>query len=199
LPLALASGGTHADLSATGGTSQVLRQSTTGADITVSQLAASDLSNGVNGTGAVSLTTSPTFVTPILGVATATSINFGQTTLNNYQEGTWTPVDASGAALTFTGVNASYTRIGRMVTAMCTFAYPVTVNASAAVVGGLPFTAGGSGGVAGLVTYTGASTLARCLVTPGGTTFNLYNSSGVAILNSAMSNQTSFFMLTYFV
>lgn len=41
----LAYGGTNADLSATGGTSQVLRQSTTGANITVSQLACADLSN----------------------------------------------------------------------------------------------------------------------------------------------------------
>jgi hypothetical protein len=42
--LALARGGTNADLSATGGTSQVLRQSSSGAAITVSQLAASDIS-----------------------------------------------------------------------------------------------------------------------------------------------------------
>lgn len=42
--LALARGGTNADLSATGGTSFVLRQSTTGAAITVSQLAYSDIS-----------------------------------------------------------------------------------------------------------------------------------------------------------
>lgn len=57
--LALARGGTHADLSATGGTSFVLRQSSVGADITVSQLAASDLSNGVTGSGAVVLAAAP--------------------------------------------------------------------------------------------------------------------------------------------
>lgn len=43
--LALARGGTDSDLSATGGTSQVLRQSSTGAAITVSQLAYSDISS----------------------------------------------------------------------------------------------------------------------------------------------------------
>lgn len=42
--LALARGGTNADLSATGGTSFVLRQSSAGAAITVSQLAYSDIS-----------------------------------------------------------------------------------------------------------------------------------------------------------
>lgn len=72
--LALARGGTNADLSATGGTSQVLKQVSVGGAITVAQLAASDLSNGVTGSGAVVLATSPTLVTPTLGVATATSI-----------------------------------------------------------------------------------------------------------------------------
>jgi len=71
----LAYGGTNSDLSATGGSSQVLRQSSSGAAITVGQIAASDLSNGVSGSGAVALVTSPGFTTPTLGVASATSIN----------------------------------------------------------------------------------------------------------------------------
>lgn len=73
--LALANGGTNANLSATGGASQVLQQSSSGAAITVGQLAASNLSNGTIGSGAVVLATSPTLVTPILGVATATTLN----------------------------------------------------------------------------------------------------------------------------
>lgn len=71
----LSAGGTNADLSATGGTSRVLKQVTTGAAITVAQLAASDLSNGTIGSGTVVLATTPTLTTPVLGVATATSIN----------------------------------------------------------------------------------------------------------------------------
>lgn len=69
--LGLSRGGTNANLSATGGTSQVLRQSTSGAAITVSQLAASDLSNGTTGSGSVVLATSPTLVTPVLGTPTS--------------------------------------------------------------------------------------------------------------------------------
>lgn len=65
--LGLARGGTNADLSATGGTSQVLKQVTSGGNITVGQLAASDLSNGVTGSGAVVLATSPSLITPALG------------------------------------------------------------------------------------------------------------------------------------
>jgi len=43
--LPLANGGTGSDLSATGGTSQVLRQSTVGGNVSVSQLACADLSD----------------------------------------------------------------------------------------------------------------------------------------------------------
>lgn len=63
----LAYGGTNSDLSATGGTSQVLKQTTVGGNVSVAQLAASDLSNGTTGSGAVVLATSPTLVTPALG------------------------------------------------------------------------------------------------------------------------------------
>jgi hypothetical protein len=74
-PVDVDHGGTGADLSATGGTGRVLKQLTTGADITVATLAASELSNGTTGSGSVALATSPTLVTPVLGAATATSIN----------------------------------------------------------------------------------------------------------------------------
>ena len=73
--LPLVNGGTGANLSATGGTSQVLRQSTLGGNVTVSQLAASDLSNGTTGSGGVVLATSPTLTTPNIGVASGTSFN----------------------------------------------------------------------------------------------------------------------------
>lgn len=71
--LALARGGTHADLSATGGTGQVLKQASAAADITVATLAASELSNGVIGSGAVVLAVSPTMTgTVALPIATLT-------------------------------------------------------------------------------------------------------------------------------
>lgn len=71
----LAYGGTNADLSATGGTSQVLKQTSVGGNVSVAQLAASDLSNSTTGSNEVVLKTSPTLVTPVLGAATATSVN----------------------------------------------------------------------------------------------------------------------------
>lgn len=58
-PVSLANGGTHADLSATGGASQVLKQVSTGADVTVAQLAFTDIS----GTAAAGQLPTPTTTT----------------------------------------------------------------------------------------------------------------------------------------
>lgn len=89
--IGLSYGGTNADLSATGGTSQVLKQSSSGAAITVGQLAASDLSNGTTGTGAVALASSPSFTTPTIN--TVASVG-----------GTWTAAATwTLPALTFGG------------------------------------------------------------------------------------------------
>jgi hypothetical protein len=100
------------DFSATGGTSNVLRQSSAGAAITVGQLAASDLSNGTSGSGAVCLVTNCALVTPSLGVATATSMAIGGATIGaNALAVTGTSLFNSGvtmsAALTYGGVTLS--------------------------------------------------------------------------------------------
>ena len=71
--IALARGGTAADLSATGGTSQVLKQASAGAAITVGQLAASDLSNGTTGSNQLVLKTSPTLAGPTSDTVTLTA------------------------------------------------------------------------------------------------------------------------------
>lgn len=64
----------------------------------------------------------------------------GANTLDDYEEGTWTPVDSSGAALTFSGVSALYVKIGRLVFVQWQLQYPVTASGAIAKVGGLPFT-----------------------------------------------------------
>jgi len=63
--IGLAYGGTNADLSGTGGTSQVLQQSSSGAAVTVGQLAVADLSTAKTGTGSIVLATAPTFASTI--------------------------------------------------------------------------------------------------------------------------------------
>jgi hypothetical protein len=61
--------------------------------------------------------------------------------LNDYEEGTWTPVDGSGAGLVLTVASASYTKVGRLVEASFAITFPATVDVLTCRLGGLPFTA----------------------------------------------------------
>jgi hypothetical protein len=60
-------------------------------------------------------------------------------TLDDYEEGTWTPVDGSGAGISFTNATGKYTKIGRMVIAQASVDYPSTASGSSAIISGLPF------------------------------------------------------------
>lgn len=115
---------------------------------------------GTTGTGAQVLQTSPTLISPVLGSAQATAINFGSQNLSAYAEGTWTPADASGAGLVITSDSCLYTRVGRMVIATFSITYPSTASGATATIGGLPFTVNNSvsnginGGAVTLTTVT---------------------------------------------
>lgn len=73
------------DFSATGGTSNVVKQTSAGAAFTVGQLAASDLSNGTTGSGNIVLASTPTITTPLIaeidgGTLAASSLTLKSTT-----------------------------------------------------------------------------------------------------------------------
>lgn len=96
---------------------------------------------GETGSGALVFATSPSLTTPTLGVASATSISFGDEALSVYDEGAWnpTPSPAGGAFTTITFVG-TYTRIGRRV--MCNGVFHITDKGTAAgtLLIALPFT-----------------------------------------------------------
>lgn len=76
-----------------------------------------------------------------------------------YEEGPWTPVDDSGDALVFTGVNGTYTKNGNQITARCALTYPVTGSGTLNVIGGLPYLLGSNeAGRQGFMTFTTAGT-----------------------------------------
>lgn len=114
-------------------------------------------------------------------------------TLDDYEEGTWTPVDASGAGLTFTvSGTARYVKIGRLVFFSVDFInYPSTANASGASIGGLPFTSdSNNSGTLSFVASTGnasagltVSNSTRIFLYPNGTTSQSTNAglSGATI------------------
>jgi len=61
--------------------------------------------------------------------------------LADYEEGAWTPTDGSGAGLSFTVYNPTYTKIGRIVYIFASIKWPVTASSNSVKVSGLPFTA----------------------------------------------------------
>lgn len=140
--LALARGGTHADLSGTGGTSQVLKQVSVGANITVGQLACADLSNA-----SASCSTDAT---------NATNISSGNLALGRLPSAVTWP--SSGTVQSVTPSNH-----GVVVSGSSTTATPVVAAASGTILQGTSgadpsFTATPTLGVAG--TTTGSIALA---------------------------------------
>ena len=116
---------------------------------------------------------------------------------DDYEEGTWTPTDNSGAGLTLSA-SGFYTKIGRQVTLTFSITYPVNSAASAAVIGNLPFAVGDgnlqSGGYTTFKTYTSDIRLFSA-----GTNLEIYNGSASQVLNSALSAHNIRGVVTYFV
>jgi len=105
-------------------------------------------------------------------------------TLDDYEEGDWTPTDASGAGLTLTVNGAQYVKIGRMVYGWFWITYPSTANGNYAEVGGLPFAvAGGNTNGGAFVGYT-------TYATAGFSGYLIYTTTRIslAIPNNAPTN-----------
>jgi hypothetical protein len=121
--------------------------------------------------------------------------------LADYEEGTWTPADASGASLTFANVSGLYTKIGRQVFAHYYFTYPVTVDVTANAVSGLPFTASNVNAARGgsAVTYNEMNAFISIFGPRNGTTWQYVNGVGNAYTNAQMSGGTFMGCITYFV
>jgi len=105
--------------------------------------------------------------------------------------GTWTPVDASGASLTFTAVEGNYVKCGKQVTVWFRVIYPGTTNGAASLVGGLPFTslsAGLSNPITGFTVYNSLGSAGMTEVGGGGgTVFTFLLSGNAQQTNANMS------------
>lgn len=138
----------------------------------------------------------PTLITPVLGAATATSINFGGTSLSIYAESTWTPALSFGGGsvgITYSTQSGTYIRIGKLVVA--SFNIVLTSKGSstgAASISGLPFNATSN---AGPVYGNGANLLALTgvltgLLTSGNGFFAVNQSSSTSM--AAPTTDTNF-------
>lgn len=92
------------------------------------------------GTHSLAPLDSPTFTSPTLGVANATSINFGNSALGAYVEGgTWTP--NVGGDATYTAQNGQYIKIGKLACIWGQLKINVIGTGSANTISGLPLQA----------------------------------------------------------
>jgi hypothetical protein len=133
---------------------------------------------------------------------TANSAAAGMTSqlLNWYEEGTWTPTDASGAGLTFTSATGRYTRMGNVVFLFGYVQYPITASGANASIGGLPFTVNASAAATqGGVTYSQVATVRSVGVQSSTTTATVYTLAGGVATNADLSATALYFNSTYFV
>jgi hypothetical protein len=117
-------------------------------------------------------------------------------TLDDYEEGTWTPTDGSGAGLSFTVTFATYTKIGRQVTCNAKIIYPSTANGSAAQINGLPFTSNSDNHAVSTM-FTDQGAYFSLVVTQSTTALITRNLSGADLSNANLSGKTLIFTISY--
>ena len=141
----------------------------------------------------------------------SSGIDFGSTTtgtgtvatngglLDDFERGTATPTDASGAGLTLTNVGLNYVKIGSQVTAWVRVTYPTTSDTSTATVGGFPFAFGASDidRIGGFVVYQNTGLDIAVLGTNSAAEVTFRNNSGTSYSNAQMSGKIIWFCVTY--
>ncbi len=112
----------------------------------------------------------------------------------------WTPTDNSGAALSFSGVSATYTRIGNLVFAGFSITYPSTADGSHASIAGLPIAVPNqtyAQGPCAIWTSGGAIPVILHPTINTSTAAFLHLDTAAAVLNSDLSGLTVRGMLIY--
>lgn len=123
-----------------------------------------------------------------------------QTVINNIYDAipeqsatTWTPIDLSGASISFTTTNPDYIRTGKQITLSATIQYASNSNSSNTLIGG--FVGMPVGNYIGTVISTSAANIAASITSAGIALVNA--TTGAAIINSALSTQTIKLTITY--
>jgi hypothetical protein len=119
-------------------------------------------------------------------------------TLDDYEEGTWTPTDGSGAGLSFTVNSATYTKIGNTVRVSFYGSYPTTANTNGASMSGLPFTVSNYGSASILSSGSAQSALVRGVLAQTKTDVKALFSD-TTVTNNQLSGQFLIFTLVYIV
>lgn len=156
--------------------------------------------SGSTGTGNFVGANTPTLITPVLGAATATSVNFGGSSLNTYVASTsWTPGFTFGTAgnlsVVYTTQTGKYIRIGDVVYYMFVIAATPTFSTASglAVITGLPLTVNNAVQSSGTITTTGAVTyVGQLVLQPSGGSTSMLIFSGASASNGTFLTTTAF-------
>jgi len=121
--------------------------------------------------------------------------------LDDYEEGTWTPTDLSGAGLTFASALGRYTKVGNQVTAWAWIQYPVTVSGLDNTIGGLPFTIANETAIRGgfALGFSQTASAAGGILSPNTSYFVLVTAAGANVTNATLSNNIVSFAVIYHV
>jgi hypothetical protein len=141
------------------------------------------LSLGAGGGDNITLSVASSFTDNLIQGTAAKGVNFTANTpatgntsqlLNDYQEGTWTPTDQSGAGLTLTVGSASYVKAGKMVCVSMDITFPTTANTATFAVS-LPFTVQAASWANGTVGYSDITAYSvNYAAGPNASAFNAY-------------------------
>lgn len=118
-------------------------------------------------------------------------------TLDDYEEGTWTPTDTSGAGLTFTTPSGTYIKVGSLVSITGQVIYPITASGSGTQIGALPFTTKNVTDQSGYVPYADVGTAITCLLRPNTTTLSFWDVAGIVKTNVNLSTKNPYFGASY--
>jgi|GEM_PF-3189977 len=129
------------------------------------------------------------------GITFNNSSALTNSTLNDYETGTWTPTDVSGAGLTITNQFAFYTKIGNMVFASCDITYPSNSNGSNAQFS-MPFVSTNyANGYVGYSSYT--ATALYFENTTNSSTMTIANSNFAQLSNATVSGKRFIITMVY--
>ena len=119
--------------------------------------------------------------------------------LDDYEEGTWTPVDGSGAGLTISVNNANYTKIGRIVHINAYVGVPSTSSTAQFVLSGLPFAVSGSASYFPTILNHNSSAPVGSIMRADSSSNNVvaFTQANASVTNQNLSNGIVIFQLTY--
>lgn len=114
--------------------------------------------------------------------------------LSDFETGSWTPTDGSGAGLSFSVSFAKYTKIGNVCHLQAYFTYPTTTNSNNTRINGLPFAAQTNGFAAFYVNSNGE---VMAQIQEGQSYLRFKDLSNSTYINSSLSGRFIIFSGTY--